>query len=127
LSALVLDASALLALILDENGADEVAKLIDGAAISAANISEVGARLIRLGWDSHIVFDDLRNWPLTVHPFDFEQAKRAAALVPATRSKGLSFADRACLALADTLSATAVTGDRAWAELDIPIRIELIR
>ena len=60
-------------------------------------------------------------------PFDDDLAVRAALLRPTTKRAGLSFADRACIATAIRLNATVVTADRAWAELDLPCPIELIR
>ena len=51
----------------------------------------------------------------------------AAALRPLTRSAGLSLGDRACRALADREGVPALTTDRAWAKLRLPIEIRLIR
>jgi hypothetical protein len=47
-------------------------------------------------------------------PFDEESAIQAGLLYSATHTAGLSSGDRACLALAMSKNAVAVTTDRAW-------------
>jgi PIN domain nuclease of toxin-antitoxin system len=44
-----------------------------------------------------------------------------------TQGQGLSLGDRACLALARWLTATALTTDRAWSRLGLGVPIEVIR
>lgn len=127
MASIVLDASAILALLLNEPGAATVRNFIPGAVVSAVNLSEVGARLVDRGaGDSDIrrVAGDLR---LEVAPFDQEAAHRAALLRPATRTFGLSLGDRACLALALIRALPVLTTDRLWANLQIGIDIRLAR
>jgi PIN domain nuclease of toxin-antitoxin system len=123
----VLDASALLALMRAENGAERVAALIDHAVIGAVNLAEVTSKLAR----EAVSIDVIREWidalELDVRPFDRELAHAAGALLPATRGQGLSLGDRACLALARSLGATALTTDRAWRDVDVAVVIEVIR
>ena len=64
---------------------------------------------------------------LNVIPFDIDLARRAGELRAATRKAGLSFADHACLALAEREGLPAITADRRWAALDIGLDIHLIR
>ena len=59
--------------------------------------------------------------------FDRELALGAAALLLPTVAWDLSLGDRACLALARVRDLPAVTADRAWAKLDLGIRIEVVR
>jgi ribonuclease VapC len=113
----VLDASAALAYLQGEPGADEVLKLLDGSAISAVNWSETLRKTAALGIDPAVVIARLLPMGLEVFPFDAEDAERAARLWPATRVFGLSLGDRACLALAQRLGVPAVTTDRIWAQL----------
>lgn len=123
----VLDASALLAWLNDEPGAAAVEAVLADAVISSVNLSEVGAVLADVGMPPEevgAVFSDLE---LRTVPFDDDLALLAASLRPATRSAGLSLGDRACLALAQRLDAPAITGDRAWARVDVPVAIRLIR
>jgi PIN domain nuclease of toxin-antitoxin system len=124
----VLDASALLALLQDEPGAELVADLLPGGIISAVNLSEVVAKLTDRGMPGEAARAALEGLPIVVHPFDRESAYQAGALRPTTRTVGLSLGDRACLALAIHLDATAVTADRAWASLaEDTARITVIR
>jgi ribonuclease VapC len=111
----VLDASALLALLQDEPGAERVAELLSGAAMSAVNLSEVVAKLIDHGMPAADVREALDGLPLDVHAFDREAAFAAGELRRITRGAGLSLGDKACLALAARLDVAAVTADRAWA------------
>ena len=122
-----IDASALLALLFAEPGAETVAEVIaGGAATSAVNLSEVATVLVRHQRDPEKILGPVRE-QLAVEPFTDADALVAAALYPKTASKGLSLGDRACLALAHRLVSTAVTADLAWAELDLDVAVQLIR
>ena len=125
---MVLDASALLALLLGEAGADRVADLLPRSSVSAVNLSEVAAKLNERGMPEVGVRAALGDLDLDVHAFDEAAAFAAGRLRPPTRGHGLSLGDRACLALAMRLDAVAATADHAWAGLDLDgLRIELIR
>lgn len=117
----------MLALLFDEPGAERVAELVGhGAVTSAVNLSEVATVLVRRDLDPERVLGPLRA-QVAVEPFTDTEALAAAELYPLTSSKGLSLGDRACLALARRLDQTAVTAERAWAELGLDVRIELLR
>jgi ribonuclease VapC len=126
-SEVVLDASALIALMREEKGAQRVATVIDHAVIGAVNLAEVVSKFVREGIAIGVVREWLEILELDVRPFDRELAYAAGALVPPTRAQGLSLGDRACLALALTLEAPAMTTDRVWRDLDIGVAIEVIR
>ena len=131
-AAVVLDASALLALLREDEGAERVAReLPRGAAISALNWAEVLARLIDLGGDpAEIAARTLPAAAATaveVVPFDEAGARETARLRAKTRHLGLSLADRAALALAKTCGLPVLTADRAWRSLRLAIKIEVIR
>ena len=124
----VLDASALLALLLNEPGQDLVARaLSDGASISAVNVSDVVAKLSEIGMPVAAIRDALDSLGMDVVGFDRRQAYRAGELRPATRPGGLSLGDRACLALAEELNAPAITTDRSWEKLPLGIPITVAR
>ena len=123
----VLDASAVLALLNDEAGSENVAERLGEALISAVNWSEVAERALSVGVGIGGLREDLEDLGLRVAGFDAVHAELAAVLREPTRDLGLSIADRACLALADDLGAPAVTADQAWADLDVGVEIELIR
>ena len=110
----VLDSSAVLAVILEEPGAERVETLLPGAKVSAVNLGEVVAKLRDLGMPEETIETVLSGLQLEVHAHDRDAALAAGFLRPATRSAGLSLGDRACLALAAALGLPAVTADRAW-------------
>ena len=122
----VLDASAILALLLGEPGAETVADAIaDGAAISTVTHAEVGTVLIRNGHDPSLLAQVTAQ--VSVELFTVADADTAAALIADGARLGLSLGDRACLALAKRLNAPALTVEQVWAQLDVGIEITLIR
>lgn len=128
MSSTVLDSSALLALLNLEPGHERVrAALRAGAAIGAVNFSEVVARLSDAGQSEAEIRAAIDPLALEIVDFDAELAFRAGLLRPATRHAGLSLGDRACLALAERLDLPALTADRLWADLNLGMRVEVIR
>lgn len=125
----VLDASAILALIYREPGHDRVTAALPGATASAVNWAEVLTTLVRRGHpDPTTAAEAIRALGIEVTPFTPHQAVRAGLLWTTTRTAGLSLGDRACLAMADTSNTEIVlTSDRAWADLDTTTPVELIR
>jgi PIN domain nuclease of toxin-antitoxin system len=123
----VLDASALLAFVNGEPGADKVAAVLGEAMISAVNFSEVAAKLALRGGAADRALGELTEAELEVVNFDRALALSTGALVAATRERGLSLGDRACLALARRENAVALTADIAWQKLSIGIEIQFIR
>ena len=123
----VLDASALLALLNAEPGAELVSEALPHAAISTINLSEVVAKLVEAGMPEDAIRDALSTLPLTIIPFDLDQAFEAGLLRSATRSAGLSLGDRGCLSLARRLDIPALTADRTWGQLSIGVNVKLIR
>ena len=127
MSEVVLDASALLALLNAEPGAEKVAAVLSGAVVSAVNLSEVAAKLAEAGMPEASIRKALDGLALEVVPFDREQAYATGQLRPLTRPLGLSLGDRACLALAQQLGLPAVTTDADWANLELGIDVQLVR
>lgn len=123
----VLDASAVLALLHDEPGAGIVLTLLSDARLSAVNHAEVLARLADAGMPESKADELINSLQIGVEPFNRSQSLISGRLRAATRKVGLSLGDRACLALAETLGVTAVTADRAWADLDLDVEVQLIR
>ncbi len=124
----VLDASALLALLQAETGADVVAQALPGACMSAVNFGEVVAKLVEIGWPQDEVVRDLLGLDIEIVPHDEAQAVCAGLLRAITRSVGLSLGDRACLALAAHIQGVAFTADRQWlAVRDLKAEVRMIR
>jgi PIN domain nuclease of toxin-antitoxin system len=123
----VLDASALIALLWDEPGAEAVERLLGRAAISAVNWAEVLQRFRAHDVDTDGKREDVEALGVQIAAFSPDDAELVAALWAPTRSAGLSLADRACLALARRLDLPAHTADRAWRKLDLDVEVVLIR
>lgn len=124
---IVLDASATLAVLFEEPGADVVLASSRGAIISAVNLDEVLHKCERRNIPAVDAEGILAKLLITVVPFDHVQARASARLHPDLHRRGISFADRACLALAEVAGGTILSADSDWTELDLPIDIRLIR
>lgn len=127
MSRVVLDASALLALLNAEPGSQAVAERLSEAAVSAVNLSEVVAKLSERGIPEGEVRSALNGLGLEIIAFDETMAYRTGLFRRATRSVGLSLGDRACLALALQLEAPVFTTDRSWRTLRIGVKVRTIR
>lgn len=123
----VLDASALLALLQGEPGGEVVEELMETAAISSVNWSEVIQKTLDRQADIEGLRQQLEALGLEVVPFTAVVAETTARLRSATRHAGLSLGDRACLATAAVLGLPAVTADRVWPDLGLPIEIRVVR
>lgn len=123
----VLDASALLAVMFGEPGAETVLAILPSAMISAVNLSEVVAKLQERGVPDAEIDHEIAELDLPVIPFDAAQAMAAGKLRARTRSRGLSLGHRACLALAAARGVPAITADRGWAEVDVGARVIVAR
>jgi ribonuclease VapC len=124
----VLDASAILAVIYGEHGAEKLTpELLANSLVSSVNLAEVHSKLVARGWDVEQAWDDSTSVVGQILPFTMEQAKTAGNLFLTTRSLGLSLGDRACLALALEHNALVYTAERSWKNLKLDLRINLIR
>lgn len=123
MSEVVLDASALLALLNRERGQEVVAR----AAMGTVNLSEVVAKLAEGGMPEEAIREALDGLPLEVHPFGGDLAYQTGLLRPSTKARGLSLGDRACLALGGKLSLPVLTTDREWEGLEAGVEVRVIR
>jgi PIN domain nuclease of toxin-antitoxin system len=127
----VLDASAFLAYLQAEPGAETVQEaLAQGCCISAVNWAEVISKVAELGKPSHEFVADLKSRrllgaALRVVPFDEIDAPIVGDMRPQTRHLGLSLGDRACLTLGRRLGSPVLTTDRAWGKLDVDLEVEI--
>jgi ribonuclease VapC len=96
----VLDASAVLALIHDEPGADLVAEALTGSVIGTPNLAEVIGKLIDVRIDASTIRQLLNAAGVTVEPLSAGDAELAGALRSISGGQRLSLGDRCCLALA---------------------------
>jgi len=123
----VLDASALLALLHGEPGAELVEPLLERSALCTVNWSEVQQRSLARSVDVTGLRSEIEALGIEIVPFSAEDAEEAAGYWPATRDTGLSLGDRACLALAFRLRLPAVTADQEWKQLDLGVQVRAIR
>lgn len=123
----VLDSSAVLAVIHGERGAEVVAPLLDGAMLSAVNYAEVVSKLVERGAGWEFASSNILKIGIVVVEFGFDLANRAGEFRRQTRHLGLSLADRACLALAEREGLPALTADRSWSSVDVGVEVRLIR
>jgi ribonuclease VapC len=123
----VLDASAVLAWLVQERGAEVVGRYLPGGVISAVNLSEVLYRGQRLGRDVARLPVRLGHLGLRVEAFTAEDALTATGIYARDRRHVLSLADRCCLATAVRLELPVVTDDRAWTTLDLGVQAVAFR
>ncbi len=123
----MLDASALLAVLHGEPGADRVEPVLNGALLSSVNWSEVVQKALGRGIDTRGLRADLEALGLEIVPFAAVHAEEAALLWAPTRSLGLSLGDRACLSLARLAGRPALTADGDWARAGVGVEVRLIR
>jgi ribonuclease VapC len=124
----VLDASAVMAVLNQEAGADKLTPaVLDAAVSSTVNLAEVQSKLVKRGVPPDAAWRATRNSVREVVSFTADHAKAAGSLIAQTRAWGLSLGDRACLALALSLDAPVYTADRSWKNLKVGLRIHVIR
>jgi len=127
MSSWVLDASAVVAFIRGEPGAQVVEPRLASSLLSSVNAGEVVARLIKLDVAPADAIQWVRRLDYEIVAVDAAIGLRAGELSALTRSKGLSLGGRICLALAEREGVPALTADRAWADLGLDIKVSLIR
>lgn len=123
----VLDSSAVLALLWNEAGSNLVMARLGGAIVSAVNVAEIYAKCAERSQDVEAARRVLQNMPLEIRGFDEPQALLSGKLRVLTRPFGLSLGDRACLAMAILEKRPVMTADRTWQKLDLGVEIIAIR
>lgn len=121
----VLDASALLAWLQDEPGAEAIEAELAEGAISSLNWSEVLQKSLAHEVDIAGLREDMEALGLAILPFDSDDAEQAARLW--SSGSNLSLADRACLALGLRHRVPVWTADRMWAQASLGVTVYVIR
>jgi PIN domain nuclease of toxin-antitoxin system len=127
MAGIVLDSSAIIAVLKKEVGAERVLLVSDGAPVSTLIVAEVASWLVVHDIDENEIHRVIDDFNLVVHSFHQPQAIATGLLIAKARRRGLSLADRACLILAMELGMPVLTGDRAWRDLDIGVEVQLFR
>jgi ribonuclease VapC len=115
----VFDASAVIALLRDEAGADVIAQYAGDGLISTVNLQEVIKALLVRGFMIDVARTMIDALHLEVRPHTVDDAYAAATLYEATKEHGRGLGDRTCMALAIAEGLPALTTDHAWAKLKI--------
>jgi PIN domain nuclease of toxin-antitoxin system len=123
----VLDSSAIMAVVRSEPGAAVVAEAMPESLVSVVNEAEVIGVLIRYGSSPEAARDLVVELPYRRVDLDVGLARRAGMLWRDLRPRGLSLGDRCCLALAEREGLPAMTGDRRWVDLPIDVEIRMFR
>ena len=124
----VLDASAVLALLNQETGADKVeqALLLNATCMSSVQFAEITAKLVLSGVPTAKVQEIMVELGIPVIDLNEKIAFKSSELMPLAKPLGLSLGDRVCLATGLVLNLPVLTADKVW--LQIPnIMVELIR
>jgi PIN domain nuclease of toxin-antitoxin system len=124
----VLDASAILALLQHERGAERLTgEILDRAVASSVNLAEVQSKMVKGGFSPGEAWQLAVSTVKLVIPFAAEHARAAGSLITSTEKYGLSLGDRSCLALAIELQAPIYTTEQIWKNLKVGVPIYVIR
>ena len=119
----VLDSSAVVALLLNEKGAEKVSGYEGYTAMSAINLAEVCIRLVEIGVTEEKVQQILSSIRIQIYPFDVEQAYAVSRVRNLARKYRMSLVDCACI----QLNLPVLTGDKAWTKVNLGVKVVLIR
>lgn len=123
----VLDASVLLAVLLQEPDHEKIVSLLDRAKMSSVNLAEVITKLTAYGQPADAILTLIDDMEIQVEPLDKARAVATGLLTAKTSKAGLSLGDRACLSLAREFKLPAITADKAWSKVNIGVDVQIIR
>lgn len=123
---IVIDSSALMALVKMEPGADVVADALSEGIVSPVILAECLSKAGTLGHDPAVVEQQLMAPGLRIEPLLLEDIRAFARLHPLAK-RDVSLADRFCLSLGMSRGLPILTADRPWAALGLPVELRFIR
>jgi PIN domain nuclease of toxin-antitoxin system len=124
----ILDASALIALLIQEKGYEKVVEILPHSMMSSVNVAEVAKFLKeRNKLDDQQLQNAIYSLVDKIYPFDAKLAFLSASIIEKTKPFVLSLGDRACIALGLSTGYHIYTADKVWAKLDLDCTINLIR
>jgi ribonuclease VapC len=121
----VLDSSALMALMNSEPGGALVEDKVATAGITTVNVCEIATKLVSGGMPLDAAITALLRTRPNVLVFDQALAFESAGLVSITKPLGLSLGDRACLAAGRIYGVPVLTADKAWKKLAAKLGIDI--
>ncbi len=123
----VLDASAVIAFLLNEAGGQQIGRNLKTSALTSVNLAEVATRLSEANMPADEIAEVVDSLDCDIVAINADVGLYAGLMRAATRHKGLSLGDRICLAFAKLAGLPVYTADRPWADLDIGVDVRLIR
>jgi PIN domain nuclease of toxin-antitoxin system len=128
MSKAALDASAILAFLFNERGAEKLTpEILTTALVSTVNLAEVQTKLVKMGRSAEDAWIDAHSLGTLVVPYTSQHARIAGDLIATTEKYGLSLGDRSCLALAIAQDAPVYTTEQVWRDLKVGVPIHVIR
>lgn len=127
MSEYVLDASAVLAFLLQEPGGEQIGRILTRSILTSVNSAEVATRLAEAAMPADEIEETINSLNCWIAPVSADVGLQAGLMRLSTRHKGLSLGDRVCLAFARHEGLPVYTADRPWADLDVGVDIRLIR
>lgn len=125
---MVIDASAILAYLQNEAGADKVEEALEGGVVSALTLTEVLGKLVGKGVPADQAEADVLALDLEVVEYGLELAKAAAYFYVRRKPYNLSLGDCAVLALGEHLGLPILTGEQDWSKLPgLRVEVQQIR
>jgi PIN domain nuclease of toxin-antitoxin system len=123
----VIDSSVILTILFGEQGKERAAELARGGILSSVSLAEIIAKCLKRSVPKELAVDFVRYTNMTIAGFDEDLALSTDTIWRKAPDGVLSLGDRACIATAIRMEATAVTADRIWADLNLSCPVELIR
>ncbi|MDG1437117.1 MAG: type II toxin-antitoxin system VapC family toxin [Rickettsiaceae bacterium] len=126
---ILLDTSALIALLKKEPGYKKVDEVVAHSAISSVNLCELVSILAKNSIPENAIDDIINDIVPEIIPFCENLGVKAGKLSSFTKEYGLSLGDKACIATAEYYSMEVYTADKIWAKLEnnISTKITIIR
>jgi ribonuclease VapC len=132
----VLDASALVAWVLNERGGTTIDKLLHVAVAPASGVTETLYRARDRGstMSAHDLYDSITGLGVEIEPVTAEDTVRAAELIETSRrarqrpkDSTLSLGDGLCIAVSERLKLVITGGDEHWATLSLKVAYKPFR